>query len=219
MIKSKSRVRDHGEVFTPDFIVQDMLDLVMQETERIESRFLEPACGDGNFLSAVLERKLQRINSIYKKSQVEWEKYTLLAIGSIYGVDLLEDNVLSAKERLYNIARSAYTKQYKSNINEKFLSSIQYMLQKNIIQGDALTLLTNENKRIIFSERSLIGWSKIKRREFAFGELIKKEEENKHAENTLFGDSGQPVFIPEPVQEYPPLYFLDIATYEDWYAI
>jgi len=112
-IKSKSRVRDQGEVFTAEREVNAMLDLVKQETERIESRFLEPACGNGNFLAPILERKLTVVEKMYKKSQLEYERNVLMAIGSIYGVDIMEDNVVECQERLYKMFESAYMSLYK----------------------------------------------------------------------------------------------------------
>lgn len=84
LIKSRSRVRDHGEVFTPDFIVNDMLNLVKDESENIVSTFLEPACGNGNFLIEILRRKMETINRKFRKNQIEFECQSLVAVGSIY---------------------------------------------------------------------------------------------------------------------------------------
>jgi type I restriction-modification system DNA methylase subunit len=103
LIKSKKRIRDHGEVFTSDFIVSDMLDLVKQETERIDSRFLEPACGTGNFLIEILKRKLKIVKNKYKKSQFDYEHYAIIAVSSIYGIDILQDNAEECRQRLFNI--------------------------------------------------------------------------------------------------------------------
>lgn len=102
-IKSKKRVADHGEVFTSEREVNAMLDLVKPETERIDSRFLEPACGNGNFLAEVLRRKLAVVKERYAKSQIEFERYAVLAISSIYGVDILEDNAVECRNRLFKI--------------------------------------------------------------------------------------------------------------------
>jgi hypothetical protein len=134
LTKSKDRIRDHGEVFTPDFIVNDMLDLVYQETQRIESRFLEPACGDGNFLVSILLRKITVVNKIYKKNQFDYERSALLAVSSVYGIDLLADNVSDAQQRLYDIVSADYILLYKKKINSDFLKSCEYILSKNIIQ-------------------------------------------------------------------------------------
>ena len=133
-VKSKKRVTDHGEVFTNKREVNAMLDLVKQETERIDSRFLEPACGTGNFLVEILERKLLVVETRYKKSQLEYERNAITAISSIYGVDILEDNVIACRERLLDIFTKNYIKQYKKDFNEEFLKSAQFILSKNTYQ-------------------------------------------------------------------------------------
>ena len=97
-VKSKQRVVDRGEVFTAEREVNAMLDLVKQETERIDSRFLEPACGDGNFLAEILRRKLDVVERNYKRSQADYEKYAVLALMSMYGVDIMQDNVEECRE-------------------------------------------------------------------------------------------------------------------------
>src|SRR5271156_1634216 len=99
-VVSKQRVLDHGEVLTSNREVNAMLDLVKQEVERIDSRFLEPACGNGNFLTAILERKLRVVENRYGKSQLDYERYAILAMSSIYGIDILEDNVQQCRHRL-----------------------------------------------------------------------------------------------------------------------
>ena len=118
-VKSKKRVADHGEVFTSQREVNAMLDLVKQETERIESRFLEPACGDGNFLAEILKRKLNVVESRYKKSQLEFERNVITAISSVYGIDILEDNVVACRKRLLEIFTDFYSRNYKEKVNQK----------------------------------------------------------------------------------------------------
>ena len=139
-IKSKERVTEHGEVYTSEREVNNMLDLVKQETERLDSRFLEPACGDGNFLIKVLERKVDVLLSRYKKSQFEFEKNSVVVISSIYGIDILEDNVKETQNRLFNYFKSIYSKTFKGLENEELLLTLKYILSKNIIHGDALSL-------------------------------------------------------------------------------
>ena len=102
-MKSKQRVADHGEVFTSDREVNAMLDLVKQETDRIDSRFLEPACGTGNFLTEILTRKLEIVEKRYRRNQLDFERYSIIAISSMYGVDILEDNIAECRERLFDI--------------------------------------------------------------------------------------------------------------------
>lgn len=214
-IKSKQRVADYGEVLTSPQIVNAMLDLVKQETERIDSRFLEPACGTGNFLTEILRRKLRVVEKRYKKSQLEYERYAVLAVSSIYGIDILEDNVKECRANLFDIIDKAYTSLYKDKTKNAFLEAVHYILERNIIHGDALTLQTvGENPQpIIFSEWSLVNGSFIKRRDFAFHELVSHASMQ---ELPLFSDLGEEVFIPEPVKEYPLVYFLEIAhAYQD----
>ena len=121
-VKSKERVTDHGEVFTAKREVNAMLDLVKAETERIDARFLEPACGTGNFLVEILERKLNVVQKKYRNYQPEFEKYAVLAITSIYGIDLLQDNVIHARERLFDLFQQKYTKLYKKTTGTKLRS-------------------------------------------------------------------------------------------------
>ena len=120
-IKSKKRVTEHGEVYTSEREVNNMLDLVKQETERLDSRFLEPACGDGNFLIKVLERKVDVLLSQYKKNQYEFEKNSVVVISSIYGIDILEDNIEETQNRLFNYYKSVYSKTFKGLENKDLL--------------------------------------------------------------------------------------------------
>jgi hypothetical protein len=209
-VKSKDRVDQYGEVLTPKHIVNAMLDLVKQETERIDSRFLEPACGTGNFLLEILERKLRVVESRYGKSQLEYERYAILAVSSIYGIELLEDNAEECRKRLFEVFDTAYTGLFKSKAKEQWREAARYILKRNIIHGDALSLKTvGENPQsIVFSEWSLVNGSMIKRRDFAFHELV---NHGSMRELPLFSDLGEEAFIPEPVREYPPVHFLEVA--------
>ncbi len=212
-VKSKKRVSDHGEVFTNKREVKAMLDLVKQETERIDSRFLEPACGTGNFLVEILERKLIVVEARYKKSQLEYERNAITAISSIYGVDILEDNVIACRDRLLGIFTKYYINHYKKDFNEEFLKSAQFILSKNIIWGDALTMKTIVSDPITFSEWSAVNGSMIKRRDFQLAKLLENVEYN-NDEMNLFSDNQEPVFIPQPVAEFPLTHFLKIAQYD-----
>ena len=146
-VKSKQRVADHGEVFTAEREVQAMCDLVKQETERIDSRFLEPACGDGNFLSVILERKLAIVTKKYKRSAYDWERNSLLALGSMYGVDIMLDNVLACQERLFEIWNKEYKKVCKKECNDETREAARFILRLNIVCGNALTLLCCDRQR------------------------------------------------------------------------
>lgn len=216
LTKSRTRIRDHGEVFTPDFIINDMLNLVQHETERIDSRFLESACGDGNFLIKILERKLEIVERKYKRNQFDYERNSLIAISSIYGIELLDDNVLEARKRLYNLFLEKYKKLYKNKINQLLLDNIKFILDKNIVQGDALTFKDKNGKLIIFPEWSAINGTQMQRRDFQFGDLA----EFNPKQPTLFAkievsDDGKVVYSPQPIREYPVTNFLKLMEQEN----
>ncbi len=213
LIISKKRVADHGEVYTGKREVNAMLDLVKHETERIESRFLEPACGTGNFLTEILERKLCIVKSRYGKSQLDYERYSVLAVSSVYGIDILEDNVVECRKRLFDIFDQNYTNLFKECMKEECRDAVKYILEKNIIWGNALNLkkIGKDSEPIVFSEWSPVNGSMFKRRDFAFHGLVD------HAgirTLPLFSDLGDNAFIPEPIKEYPLVHFLRIADAE-----
>ena len=164
-VKSRERVANHGEVYTSSREVNAMLDLVKQETERIDSRFLEPACGTGNFLTEILNRKLTVVEHRYKRSRLEYEKYSVLAVSSLYGIDILEDNVRECRHRLYEIFISRHDSLFDEPAREEYKDAAEYILSKNIIWGDALTLRTvgKNPTPIVFSEWSVVNDNKIKR--------------------------------------------------------
>ena len=209
-IVSKQRVADHGEVFTSRREVNAMLDLVQQETARIDSRFLEPACGTGNFLAEILERKLRVVDGRYRRSPLEYERYALLAVASIYGIDLLEDNVAECRRRLLSIVEEHGG----SFFNEDFLRVIRFVLGRNIIHGDALSLQSvgDQPKPIVFSEWSLVNGGMVKRRDFEFHELLSFAGMKGQP---LFSDLGEEVFFPDPVKEYPPIHYLRLADVQE----
>ena len=198
-VKSKERVADFGEVNTSEREVNAMLDLVKQETERLDSRFLEPACGDGNFLIEVLNRKLEILVKKYKKNQYEFERNSVVVVGSIYGVDILADNAQLARDRLFDRFFEVYEKYFKEYSNANFIKSIKFILDKNIIHGDALTLkeVDSENP-VTFSEWAIIN-NKLKRRDFTLADLLAYSPFEK---GTLFSDMGDEVHIPSPIKDY-----------------
>src|SRR3989338_9975767 len=151
-IKSKHRVTNHGEVFTNEREVNGMLDLVKNETERLDSRFLEPTCGTGNFLAAILDRKLAVLKQKYARSQPEYEKYGVIVISSLYGIDLLDDNVEECRERLLKIFEKEYISLFKHDFNSKYVTVLKFILSKNIVSGDALTMKDNKGKPFIAME-------------------------------------------------------------------
>jgi hypothetical protein len=207
-VKSKKRVTDHGEVFTNDREINAMLDLVQQETERIDSRFLEPACGNGNFLAEVLKRKLVIVEIRYCKSQIEWERNSFIAISNIYGVDILEDNALECRERLFTIFSKIYIYKFGTNGKIEFLKSIKFILKRNILWGDALDFTNPVTKKhIIFSEWSMINEKMVKRRDYIFKFLVEKTFQF----SIPFNDEGNPGAIDESVEDFPPVHYLKLG--------
>jgi hypothetical protein len=206
-VKSKQRIADHGEVYTNEREVNAMLDLVSQETERIESTFLEPSCGNGNFLAEVLKRKLFVVTERYKKSQFEWERYSVIAISSIYGVDILEDNAQECRERLFNIFNEYYQKLFKKECKEDCRRSIKYLLQRNILWGDALDFTNPVTKQpIIFSEWKLINSTMLKRKDFMFQFLVEQS-----FQLTMFDENDSAQYFDREIQDYNPIHFLKLG--------
>jgi SAM-dependent methyltransferase len=214
--KSKQRVADHGEVFTAEREVNAMLDLVKQETERIDSRFLEPACGNGNFLAEILRRKLAVVKSRYKRSADDYERYAVIAVSSIYGIDLLQDNVDECRSRLFGIFNAEYSVICKKNANDDTREAVRHILKHNIICGNALTLKTSNGSPIIFAEWSAVNGYLLKRRDFAFEELTGQSNENPlfSSSKTITNDIGQTVFLPQTVAEFKPVHYKKVQQYE-----
>ena len=182
-VKSKQRVTDHGEVFTAEREVKAMCDLVKQETERIDSRFLEPACGEGNFLVEILMRKLKIVKKKYRKSAYDWERNSLLALGSIYGVDILLDNAKACQNRLYTIWEKEYKSVCKKECNDETKAAARFILERNIVCGNALTLFCVDERQedttepIVFSEWTFpFNDARIQRKDYTFAELVNVEE-------------------------------------------
>lgn len=229
-IKSRQRVAEHGEVFTNSREVNAMLDLVRDESFRLDSRFLEPACGDGNFLAEILRRKLSLIENI--RSQIEWEFQSLIAVGSCYGIELLPDNTESCRHRLEEIVLTDYYMSFVSlrRIDDSnpgvphrsgnsfdscpltdYRKSLIYMLQKNIVCGDALTYRTADGKPITFCEWTPIaGNMQFARRDFQFDFLVTQSHQY-----SLFDEQGQVQSFDEPVRTYPPLHYTQLYRNEE----
>ena len=205
-IKSRQRVAQHGEVFTNPREVNAMLDLVRDESFRLDSRFLEPACGDGNFLIEILRRKLSLLKDI--KSPTEWEFQSLIAVGSCYGIELLEDNAEACRLRLFTEVREQMGKK---SCTQGYEESLRYMLKKNIVCGDALTYRTADGKAITFCEWTPIAGSKqFSRRDFQFDFLV-----NQTHQYSLFDEQGEAQSFDEPVRSYPPLHYTQLYRYEE----
>ena len=202
-IKSRKRVSEHGEVFTSEREVEKMLQLVQNQVLRPDATFLEPACGDGNFLIEILKKKLESIN-LYKKSQLEYEKWCFICASSIYGVDILLDNVIDCRKRLYNYIIDTYEGIFKKKSKKDFEDIIMFVLTKNILHGDALTLLKSDGEPIRFSEWKFLMGNKVKRRDYYLSELLDPSIKKLNDENKLG-------VLSEPIQEFPAVHYMKVS--------
>jgi hypothetical protein len=205
LVKSKQRVADHGEVFTPAWMVEAMLDLVKDETERIDSRFLEPACGDGNFLVQVLRRKLSAVELKYGKSDFERRHFALLAVMCIYGIELLTDNIAECRDNLLAI----FADYLKLVPSDDLYRAAFYVLSQNLIHGDALKMRTHDDQGITFAEWGYLGKGKFQRRDFRLDNLTMSSAFS--AEDSLFAKLGKhEIFTPS--KTYPALSVIELAA-------
>lgn len=202
LVKSRRRVADHGEVFTPRWLVDDMLDLVKGETERIDSRFLEPACGSGNFLVPVLERKLAAVQSRHGRSEFEKRHYALFALMCIYGIELLADNADECRENL----QGTFARYLKIEPDDLWTRAAASVLEANIIQGDALAMTTSEGEPITFPEWGYLGRGKFQRRDFRYDSLTQRSA----ASEGLFAHFEEHEIF-TPVRTYPVMTAKEIA--------
>jgi hypothetical protein len=205
LVKSKQRVADHGEVFTPAWMVEDMLDLVKGETERIDSRFLEPACGDGNFLVQVLRRKLAAVELKYGQSDFERRNYALLGLMCIYGIELLPDNIVECRAHLLKIFE-AYLKL--SPTDDLYRAGF-HVLSQNLVHGDALTMRTHAADPITFAEWGYLGKGRFQRRDFRFDNLTQSSAFN--ATDSLFANLGMHEIF-TAAKTYPPMTVGELAA-------
>jgi hypothetical protein len=185
LVKSKQRVADHGEVFTPEWMVEAMLDLVKGETARIDSRFLEPACGDGNFLVKILRRKLAAVELKYGQSDFERKHYSLLAVMCIYGIELLKDNIADCRANLLAI----FAEYLSIAPADDLYRAAYYVLSQNLVHGDAMKMLGHEGNSILFAEWGYLGKGKYQRRDFYFDALTKSAAFG--ADDLFFADRGK----------------------------
>ncbi len=204
-VKSKQRVVDHGEVFTPAWMVEAMLDLVKGETERIDSRFLEPACGSGNFLVRILQRKLAAVELKFGKSDFEKRHYALLALMCTYGIELLPDNIAECRANLLEI----FAEYLSLNESDDHYRAASYVLSQNLVHGDALTMRASDNQPITFAEWGYLGKGKFQRRDFRLDVLTGASAYS--AEGDLFASLGKhEIFM--PTKTYPPMTVSDLAA-------
>jgi hypothetical protein len=163
LIKSKQRMADHGEVFTPPWLVEAMLDLT-GESDRIDARFLEPACGNGNFLIRILQRKIAIVELKSRKRGYDKRNYALIALMSVYGIELLRDNISECRRRMLE----TFADYLKIGRSDDIYRAASNVLTRNLIHGDALKMCTADNRPIIFSEWEYLGKGRFGRRDFRF---------------------------------------------------
>ena len=225
-VKSKQRVADHGEVFTAEREVKAMCDLVETQCDNVDATFLEPACGDGNFLAEILERKLARVKKDARSDKAQWEWLSVRAVASLYGVDIMQDNAEECRQRLFAQWDKEYKKACKKECNEETRESIRYILSKNIVCGNALTMMcVDENqqdteKYITFSEFKTCGrMYMLKHREFRLDVLLKANEKPKEQRQLAMDSDIDDIYNyleinkvtgdyePKPLREYEPLHY------------
>ncbi len=205
-VKSRQRVADHGEVFTPLWLVEAMLDLVKEETERIDSRFLEPTCGSGNFLVRILQRKIAAVELKYGKSEFERRHYALLALMCTYGVELLADNIAECRANMLEILADFL----KLSESDELYRAASYVLSQNIVHGDALKMRTSDDHPITFAEWGYLGKGKFQRRDFRLDILTGSSAFS--AEDSLFAHLGKHEIF-TPTKTYPQMTVSELAAF------
>ena len=205
LFKSRKRVADHGEVFTPPWMVEAMLNLVKGETERIDSRFLEPACGSGNFLVRILQRKLAAVELKFGKSDFERRHYALLALMCIYGIELLADNITECRANMLEILADYLTLKESDDLYR----AASYVLSQNLVHGDAMTMRTSDGQPITFAEWGYLGKGKFQRRDFRLDMLTQMSAFTE--EGSLFAQLGKHEIF-RPTKTYPPTTASELAS-------
>ena len=212
LVKSKQRVADHGEVFTPAWMVEAMLDLVKDESERIDSRFLEPACGDGNFLEQILRRKLTAVELKYGKSDFERRHYALLALMCIYGIELLPDNIADCRANLLEI----FAEYLNLDESDDLYRAAFFVLSQNLVHGNAMTMLTEHGLPLTFAEWGYLGKGKFQRRDFLHNALTKSSAYKSSASDTddlFYSDRGKHESMTPTKTIYPPMTVRALAAF------
>ncbi len=205
LVKSKQRVVDHGEVFTPPWMVDAMLDLVKDESERIDSRFLEPACGSGNFIRQIMRRKLAAVEIKYGKSEFDRKQYALLALMCIYGIELLADNITECRANVLEI----FAEYLNLEETDDLYHAASHVLSQNLVHGDALTMRTQDGEHISVAEWGYLGKGKFQRRDFRLDVLTGSSAFN--AEGSLFAHLGKHEIF-TPIKTYPPMTVRELAA-------
>ena len=207
LIKSKQRVADHGEVFTPPWLVEAMLDLVKGETERIDSRFLEPACGSGNFLVPILKRKLAAVELKYGKSEFEKQHYAIVAVTSVYGIELLTDNIAECRAHVLKVLVDFLSVEE----DDYLYRAASHVLSQNLVHGDALAMKTAEGRPIVFAQWGYLGKGKFQRRDFRLDVMTLYGAGFGEEGQLPFADAGKHEVFTPVGEPYPPMTVRELA--------
>jgi len=204
LIKSKKRVADHGEVFTPDWMVESMLDLVKGESERIDARFLEPACGSGNFLLPILRRKLAAVELKFGKSEFEKQHYSLLALMCCYGIEILADNIAECRSNMLEV----FAEYLAIDESDELYRAAFFVLSVNLVHGDAMTMKDSMGQPISVVEWGYLGKGKFQRRDFRLDVLTSMSSFS--AEDSLFAHLGKHEIF-TPILSHPPISLRELS--------
>jgi hypothetical protein len=205
LVKSKQRVADHGEVFTPAWMVEAMLDLVNDECERIDARFLEPACGSGNFIVRILQRKLAAVELKYGTAEFERQHYALLGLMCIYGIELLNDNINECRANVLEV----FAEYLGLAEDDDLFLAAEHVLGLNLVHGDALTMRAHDGQPVTFAEWGYLGRGKFQRRDFRLDVLTGSSAYS--SEGSLFAELGKHEIF-TPIQTYPPMKVRELAA-------
>jgi hypothetical protein len=178
---------------------------VKDESERVDSRFLEPACGSGNFLAQVLRRKLAAVELKFGKSEFERRHYALLSLMCIYGIELLPDNIAECRANLLEILAEYLNLEESDDLYR----AGAYVLSQNLVHGDALTIRTHDGDPITFAEWGYLGKGKFQRRDFRLDVLTQSSAWSQ--EGTLFANLGKHEIF-TPTKTYPPMTISELAS-------
>lgn len=203
-MRSKQRVADHGEVFTPPWMVDAMLNLIRDEADRIDSRVLESACGSGNYIVAALQRKLSTVESKFGASSFEGRHYALLSVMCIYGIELLADNIAECRSNMLDTLEASLGLKK----TDELIAAAAYVIRTNIVHGDSMTMLDSEGESIVFAEWGYLGRGKFQRRDFRLASLTASASFDE--EGTLFADLGNHEIF-TPLNTYPPMTLRELA--------
>jgi len=186
LMKSKHRVQKHGEVFTPQWVVDKMVAIpgIKEKTEDVLATFLEPSAGEGAFLLAIEDIKLRFVTENYSRDA--WNTYALWALSSIYGIEFLEDNLAAARQNMLALFLDYYDAVQGSPLSKRsdLYKSARAIIWANVVQGNTLTRKNLLGEEINFShwERIPDEPHKVQRTSFTYSSLF---TDNKYESNCI----------------------------------